>query len=91
MKKLTIEEKELIVNVKSNDKFILEKLHVAFLDTDIVKETEKAMLVNVEYFSSYKKMGNISSKKWIPKYLVSYYDFECGVRQFYVRNSFFDV
>lgn len=91
MKKLTHKEWEEIVNVKMNDKLVLEKMHVAFLDNDIVKETEKAMLVNVEYFSSYKKMGSIEAKKWIPKYLISYYDFECGVRQFYVKNRFFDT
>ena len=80
---------EQFKNVKVFNK-IGKKMELCFFtEGEVIKETEKALLAVVPYFSL-KKMGLIDIKKWIPKSYLYVYEFENGYKNYFINRCFIE-
>lgn len=63
------------------------KAYSNFGEYDIIKETEKAILANVDHYVI-KKRGMASIKKWIPKSYLYFYEFQNGIKHYFINHDF---
>lgn len=75
----------------NNDKFNNMKKDIknfsCFTEIDIIKETASAMLAEVDFYNS-KCHRIMTLKKWIPKSILYFHEYENGIKAYLINREF---